>query len=166
MQNNIKAPKKELSVREICTATGKILKEYTYNGYFDVSKRKNLHKVAYMVKNGKNVFLNGVHVNEIRKILRKAAETENFQELSNDENAFTEIEKVALRLSPVFIKYEKEIHRINLVKDIQQVCHLAKEYVFLKEKYPKTELANANPEEDTEIADKVTDLMAKFNNKN
>jgi hypothetical protein len=167
MNNQQQQQKNILSVREICTKTGKILKEYNYEGYFDITKRRNLQDVGYMVKNGKNIFLNGIHVNEIRKVMKKV--TENKDKVSNeailnDEFQLSDIEKKALKLAPMFTLYNRNISKIKMVDDINALFKLTKNYVTLKNRTNKVKDAE-NTKEDIDLADRIVELKTELDRK-
>lgn len=156
-----------LSVREICTKTGKVLKEYKYEGYFDITKRRNLQDVGYMVKNGKNIFLNGIHVNEIRKVTKKVNENKHViseENIMNDAFQLSEIEKKALKLAPMFTLYNNNISKIKMVDDINELFKLTKNYVTLKNRTNKVKDAE-NTKEDIDLADRIVELKTELDRK-
>jgi hypothetical protein len=165
MNNTQQQQKNILSVREICAKTGTILKEYTYEGYFDITKRRNLQDVGYMVKNGKNIFLNGVHVNEIRKVMKKVTENQvSTEAILNEEFQLSDIEKKALKLASMFTLYNRNISKIKMVDDINALFKLTKNYVTLKSKTNKVKNAE-NTKEDIDLADRIVELKTELDRK-
>lgn len=149
---------RELSVRVINNETGDVINEFMYTGYFDITKR-DLRTKSYMVKNGKNIFLNGVHINEIRKVIRKV--NENQDSIGNID--FSEIEQKALKLAPIFTKYNTTWNKIKMIEDIKSLLHMSKDYVKLTNR--KSEKVQANSKEDIQLADKVVELAKNLKEK-
>jgi hypothetical protein len=123
-------PKNVLSVREVNVSTGEIIKEYQYEGYFDVSKRQhNINKIMYVVKNKQHVFFNGIHVIEITKLMNHLAENKNV-----NVKEFTDLQLRIMQIIPIFVKYKNNIAKMNVIKDIQDILRMSKEYKSLQNK--------------------------------
>lgn len=151
--------KNQLSIRKI-DLNGNILEEFIYEGYFDITKR-DTKECVYLVKNDKNIFLNGIHVNEFIQFAKKA----NSKDLVIDDKT-----SKIIKLFPIYVKYRENLKKYKeekekkeILKDIQECMRLAGQLIAFENKHKAIQAKKQI--EDGELVEKIIGLKRTINQK-